>query len=98
MNMYLISQNTLGKLAKTDDKTKQNIKNWVSKYKSINDTIEIYDAKIANFSIEFTAVSDKRFSSSNVSHMLTLMVSQYCHHQVLQQSTLHIIYTARAFQ
>ena len=65
MNMYLISQNALGKLAKTDDKTKQNVKNWISKYKSLNDSIEIYDAKIVNFSIEFTAVSDKRYLQSS---------------------------------
>ena len=77
MNMYLISLDSLGKLAKTDDKTKQNIKNWVSKYKSINDSIEIYDAKIANFSIEFTAVSDKRFSSQDALNSSIKALEEY---------------------
>ena len=63
LNLYLISQDSVGNLATTDDKTKQNLKNWLTKFKSINDTIEIYNAKIINFAIEFTAVSDKRFSS-----------------------------------
>lgn len=63
LNLYMISEDGAGNLATTDEKTKQNLKNWLTKFKSINDTIEIYDAKVINFAIEFTAVSDKRFSS-----------------------------------
>lgn len=66
LNMYVISEDSQGKLVTTDTKTKQNIKTWLTKYKSLNDTVEIYDAKIINFSIDFIAVSDKRYSSNEV--------------------------------
>ena len=66
LNMYVVSEDSQGKLVTTDTKTKQNIKTWLTKYKSLNDTVEIYDAKIINFSIDFIAVSDKRYSSSEV--------------------------------
>ena len=66
LNMYLISENATNHLASTDVKTKQNIKNWLTKYKSLNDTVEMYDAKIINFAIDFIAVSDKRYSSNDI--------------------------------
>ena len=64
--MYVLSEDAEGKLVTTDLKTKQNIKNWLTKYKSLNDTVEISDAKIINLGIEFIAVSDKRYSSNDV--------------------------------
>ena len=66
LNMYVISEDSNNFLATTDIKTKQNIKNWLTKYKSLNDTVEIYDTKILNFAVEFIAVSDKRYSSNDI--------------------------------
>lgn len=66
LKLYVISQDSNGHLAKTDTVTKQNVKTWLTNYKSLNDTVEINDTKIVNFSIDFIAVSDKRFSSSDV--------------------------------
>lgn len=66
LKLYLISQDSNGHLAKTDTVTKQNVKTWLTNYKSLNDTVEINDTKIINFSIDFIAVSDKRFSSGDV--------------------------------
>ena len=77
LNMYVTSEDAKGKLAKTDLKTKQNIKNWLTKYKSLNDTVEIYDAKIINLGIEFIAVSDKRYSSNDVLNTSIKKLKEY---------------------
>ena len=45
---------------------KQNIKNWINQYKSLNDQIEIYDPKIVNFAIDFSVMVDKKFSQDAV--------------------------------
>lgn len=46
--------------------TKQNLKTWLNQYSSINDIIEIHDAKIINFGINFTVMTDNRYDTSNV--------------------------------
>lgn len=55
LNLYVVSENSDGKLAQTNDTIKQNLKNWLSQYKMINDTIDILDTRIVNFGIRYTA-------------------------------------------
>jgi hypothetical protein len=66
ISLYVISQNNNGHLAQSNGTIKNNLKNWLNQYKSLNDQIEIYDPKIVNFSIEFVAMIDKRFSQDAV--------------------------------
>jgi hypothetical protein len=66
LSLYVISQDNNGILQKTNSVTKNNIKNWLNQYKSLNDQIEIYDPKVVNFRIEFTVMTDKRFSQDTV--------------------------------
>ena len=66
ISLYVVSQNSDGHLSQTNMTTKQNMKNWLNQYKSLNDQIEIYDPKIVNFSVEFVAMIDKRFSQEAV--------------------------------
>ena len=66
LSLYVISQNNNEILEKTNMVTKNNIKNWINQYKSLNDQIEIYDPKIINFRIEFTVMTDRRFSQDAV--------------------------------
>ena len=40
-------------LTDRDWETKQNLKKWISSYKMLNDVIDIYDAKVVNFGIDF---------------------------------------------
>ena len=51
--LYLISADSNGKLTTTNSVTKQNLKKWISSYKMLNDVIDIYDAKVVNFGIDF---------------------------------------------
>lgn len=55
LNLYIISEDSENKLARTNTTIKQNLKNWLAQYKMINDTIDILDAKIVNFGIKYTA-------------------------------------------
>jgi hypothetical protein len=58
LNVYVISENTDGSLIPANAIIKRNLKTWLNRSKMINDTIDIYDAKIVNLAIEFVAVSD----------------------------------------
>ena len=56
LNLYVISENRNGNLVGTNDSVKRNAKTWILKNKMINDTIDILDAKIVNFGLDFTVV------------------------------------------
>lgn len=58
LNMYVISNDQDGFLVKTNSAVKQNLKMWINKNRMINDTIDILDAKIINYGIDFTVVAD----------------------------------------
>jgi len=57
LNLYLISEDNNGKLTRTNNTIKQNLKMWLNQYKMINDTIDILNAKIVNFGIKYTAMA-----------------------------------------
>jgi hypothetical protein len=59
LNLYVLSENSNGNLIQTPSTIKNNLKSWLARYKMINDTIDILDAKIVNLSIEYEAMIDK---------------------------------------
>lgn len=66
MAIYVVSEGADGKLINANHRIKQNIKNWLSQYKSLNDVIDIFDAKIVNFGVDFKVTIDARFANENV--------------------------------
>ena len=50
----MISEDSQGKLIKTNSAIKNNIKTWLNQYRMMNDTIDILDPYILNLGIEFT--------------------------------------------
>ena len=66
MALYVVSEDTEGKLATSNSITKINLKNWLSNYKMLNDVIDIFDATIINFSVEFMGVSDPKYNADAV--------------------------------
>lgn len=66
ISLYLISQDNEGNLTNTNSVTKNNIKNWINQYRSLNDQVEIYNPRIINFTIEFTVMVDKKFTQDSV--------------------------------
>ena len=57
INIYVVSENFRGRLTPTNSSIKNNLKNWLNRYRMINDTIDIIDANIVNIGIEFTIVA-----------------------------------------
>lgn len=66
LNMYVISTDSSGFLATTNQTVKENLKTWLTNYKMINDTIDILDAKVVNFGINFSIVADYEENRFNV--------------------------------
>lgn len=58
LRMYVISQGATGKLTATNNTIKTNLKYWLSTKRMVNDIIDIYDAKIVNFGIEFDVIAN----------------------------------------
>ena len=75
--MYLVSQDENGKLARTHARTKSNLKVWLSKYKAVNDLVDIFDAKILNFGIDFVIAVDLRYDSQAVLNLAVSRVKQH---------------------
>lgn len=57
LNLYIISENSRGKLIQSNSALKENLKIWLNRYRMVNDTVDILDAKIVNIGIEFEVVS-----------------------------------------
>tara|TARA_B100000242_G_C43052654_1_gene491901 strand:- start:1263 stop:3056 length:1794 start_codon:yes stop_codon:yes gene_type:complete len=53
LNMYVVSDDSFGKLVKTNSTIKRNLKIWINQYRMINDTIDILDPYIINLGIQF---------------------------------------------
>ena len=51
--MYVISEDTNGKMIAANTTIKNNLKTWINNYRMINDTVDILDTYILNFGIEF---------------------------------------------
>ena len=66
MAMYVISENENSQLTASNNRIKENLKSWLLQYKAINDVIEIFDAKIINFGIEFEISVDNRYNRDEV--------------------------------
>jgi len=53
INIYVMSENSIGKLIQANNSMKINLKNWLSQYKMITDTVDILDAHIVNFAVKY---------------------------------------------
>jgi len=58
LNVYVISEDTSGKLLPANITLKNNLRNWLLQYKVVNDTIDILDAQIVNFGINYVVAVD----------------------------------------
>jgi hypothetical protein len=58
LNVYILSEDTAGNVTVANATLKENLKTWLLNYKMVNDTIDILDAKIINYGINFEIVPD----------------------------------------
>ena len=71
MSLYVISDDSNNKLALCNSVIKQNLKNWLSTYRSMNDVIDIIDAKIINFGVDFKILTDRRKNTYDILDLAT---------------------------
>lgn len=56
LNLYVLCEDSNNKLIAPNQTVKNNLKTWLTHHRMINDSIDILDGKIVNYSITFTAV------------------------------------------
>ena len=66
LNLYVLAEDSNGKLIAPNSLLKENLKMWIGRYKMIHDTIDILDAKIVNLGIRFKVVADPEINKFDV--------------------------------
>jgi hypothetical protein len=66
LNVYVISEDAEGKLVQSNSALKENLKVHLNRYRMINDTVDILDAKIVNVGIEFEVVASEEINKFEV--------------------------------
>lgn len=66
INLYVACESSAGYLQKPNQKIKENIKQWLSGYKMITDTVDVLDAKIINFGIDYSVLIDPNYIKADV--------------------------------
>jgi len=77
INLYISCIDKNNMLAISNSKIKQNIKTWLLDYKIITDTVDIMDAKVINFGIEYTVRVDPAYSKSQVLDLIKQHLRYY---------------------
>lgn len=70
INLYVICSDNAGSLANANSTIKNNLKEWLSGYKMITDTVDIIDAKIINFGINYTILVDPNLDKIAVNNLV----------------------------
>lgn len=63
VNLYVVSEDSNLNFVKANITTKQNLKTWLNQNKVMTDTIDIFDAKIINFGINYKILVDPNYNS-----------------------------------
>ena len=90
MAIYVISEDQNGKLTTANSSLKTNMKNWISQYKAMNDVIDIFDAKIVNFGIDFKVILDSRFKDINIIGKCNSAIREYFSNQLYIGEPIYI--------
>jgi len=66
LNLYVLSEDASGKLTQSNESLKKNLKVWLNNVRMINDTVDILDAKVVDFGIEFSVIANQEFNKYDV--------------------------------
>jgi len=77
MNLYVTSEDANGIKIATNQTIKNNLKTWLNDYKMMNDTIDILDANICNFGIEYTLISEPGTNKFDMLLIVNQVVQDY---------------------
>jgi len=77
LNLYIISEDNDKKLTLANETIKNNLKTWLNRYKMINDTVDILDARIVNFGIKYMIVADYEENKFTVLNRATAALREF---------------------
>jgi hypothetical protein len=78
INIYILSVDQNNYFTTATSALKQNVKDWISNYKMINDVVDILDASIVNIGIEFEVVVElNKDVNSTLSECLSVLRDKY---------------------
>ena len=66
LNLFILSQNIVGKLSNATETLKKNLRTYLTQYRMIGDNIEIKDAYVINIGIDFEIIVLPNFINSQV--------------------------------
>jgi hypothetical protein len=66
MNLFIISENSTGQLQTSSTALKNNLKTWLNSVRMVNDSVDILDAVIVDFGIEFDVIAQADTNKNNV--------------------------------
>lgn len=75
INIYVVSEDSNNRYIQANSTIKQNLKTYLANYKMINDTIDILDAKIINFSIDFEVIGSSDLTKQQVLNNCAIAIS-----------------------
>jgi len=62
INLYVLGKDDNDDLVTATQATKDNLKTWLSRHKTISDSVDILDGRIVNFGIRFSFVANTNYS------------------------------------
>jgi hypothetical protein len=77
INVYVLAEDSFGKLVRANTALKNNLRNWITRYKMLHDTVDILDGTIVNFGIEFTILVDPNYDKNAVLAEAKLRLAEY---------------------
>ena len=79
LNMYVVSRTRGigGNMLNANRVTKSNLKTWLERFKMINDTIDIKDARIVNFGINYKVVGASQTSQFTLIDRIQNNITEY---------------------
>jgi hypothetical protein len=78
INMYVVSEDSFGKLIQTNGTIKENLKTWLNQHRMINDTVDILDTYIINIGMEFVIKTvDGADKSAALASAVTRLANKY---------------------
>ena len=77
LNLYVVSTDASGKLIASNTTLKNNVATWLSGYRMVNDTIDILDAEIINFGINYEVAIERNTSKFTVINRINTILSGF---------------------
>jgi hypothetical protein len=90
LNLYVLGQDLDGNLTTATSTVKENLKVWLNQYKMVNDTVDILDGQVVNFSLEYKVLGSLEYNQSEVLQKCNDALKQYFSSKFLFGAPIYI--------